>query len=49
MQVDLSDLIIDSSKKEEKPVIHHHNFNQSVTQYRIDIRGKKPEEADLKF
>ena len=49
MQVDLSDLIIDSSKKEEKPVIHHHNFKQPVTQYRIDIRGKKPEEADFEI
>jgi DNA mismatch repair protein MutS2 len=49
MQVDLSDLIIDSSKKEEKPGTHHHNFIQPVTQYRIDIRGKKPEEADFEI
>jgi len=49
MQVDLSDLVIDSSKKEEKPEIHYHNFRQPVTQYRIDIRGKKPDEADFEI
>ncbi|MDH3268396.1 MAG: endonuclease MutS2 [Ignavibacteria bacterium] len=49
MQVDLTDLIIDKSKKEDKPEIHYHNFKQPETQYRIDIRGRKPEEADFEI
>ena len=49
MQVDLNDLVIDHSKKEDKPELHNHNFKQPVTQYRLDIRGKKPEEADFEI
>ncbi|NWG27729.1 MAG: endonuclease MutS2 [Ignavibacteriaceae bacterium] len=49
MQVDLNDLVIDTSIKTEQPVTHYHNFNQPVTQYRLDIRGKKPEEADFEI
>jgi DNA mismatch repair protein MutS2 len=49
MQVDINDLLIDNSKKEDKPEIHNHNFKQPVTQYRLDIRGKKPEEADFEI
>ncbi len=49
MQVDLVELLIDHSKKEERPEIHNHNFKQPVTQYRLDIRGKKPEEADFEI
>jgi len=47
MQVDLNDLIIDKALKEEKVETHHHKFQQTATQYRLDIRGKKPEEADF--
>jgi len=49
MQVDINDLLIDHSKKEDKPEIYNHNFKQAVTQYRLDIRGKKPEEADFEI
>jgi len=47
IQVDLSDLEIDDSIKVEKSENHHHNIQQTFTQYRLDIRGKKPEEADF--
>jgi DNA mismatch repair protein MutS2 len=49
MQVDIGDLILDHSKKEELHKTHSHNFKQPVTQYRIDIRGRKPEEADFEI
>ena len=52
MQVNLNDLVIDKNKKEEKSLYHHHKITESVSQYRLDIRGRKPEEADfevLKF
>jgi len=47
IQVDLNNLAIDNSIKVEKSENHHHNFQQTFTQYRLDIRGKKPEEADF--
>ena len=47
IQVDLNDLVIDNSIKVEKSENHHHNIQQTFTQYRLDIRGKKPEEADF--
>ncbi len=47
IQVDLNDLEIDDSIKVEKSENHHHNIQQTFTQYRLDIRGKKPEEADF--
>jgi DNA mismatch repair protein MutS2 len=47
MQVDLNDLIIDNSKIEYKTESHYHNIKQTLTPYRLDIRGKKPEEADF--
>jgi DNA mismatch repair protein MutS2 len=49
MQVNLSDLLLDNSKRKEKPVAHHHNFKFPETQYRLDIRGRKPEEADFEI
>lgn len=49
MQVDIRDLIIVHSKKEELSEAHFHNFKQPVTQYRIDIRGRRPEEADFEI
>ncbi len=49
MQVDLADLIIEKNKKEEKSEIHYHNFQQPVTQYRLDIRGRKPEEVEFEI
>jgi len=49
MQVDLQDLVIDNSKKAEETTKHHHNFTQPSTEYRLDIRGKKPEEADFEI
>jgi len=47
IQVDLNDLLIDNSIKVEKSENHNHNIQQTFTQYRLDIRGKKPEEADF--
>ena len=49
MQVDLSDLIPDHPDTGHTPVIHHHNISQPVAQYRLDIRGRKPEEADFEI
>ena len=49
MQVDLADLIIEKNKIEEKSEIHHHNFQQPITQYRLDIRGRKPEEVEFEI
>ena len=47
--VDLQDLVIDNSKKEAETKNHHHNITQPSTEYRFDIRGKKPEEADFEI
>jgi DNA mismatch repair protein MutS2 len=49
MQVDLRELVIDHSNREESQVTHYHNFKIPETQYRLDIRGKKPEEADFEI
>ncbi|HSW54480.1 MAG TPA: endonuclease MutS2 [Ignavibacteriaceae bacterium] len=49
MQVDLSDLIPGHPDTGHTPVIHHHNISQPVTQYRLDIRGRKPDEADFEI
>ena len=49
MQVDLAYLIIEKNKIEEKSEIHHHNFQQPITQYRLDIRGRKPEEVEFEI
>jgi DNA mismatch repair protein MutS2 len=49
MQVDFSDLIPGHPDTSHTPVIHHHNISQPVTQYRLDIRGRKPEEADFEI
>ena len=49
MQVDLNDLIQTYSNDDQKIVTHHHNISQLVTQYRLDIRGRKPEEADFEI
>jgi DNA mismatch repair protein MutS2 len=49
MQVDISELIIGNASNETKPENHHHNIHQPVSQYRLDIRGRKPEEADFEI
>jgi DNA mismatch repair protein MutS2 len=49
MQVDLTDLIPGSSDSVQTPITHYHNISQPVTQYRLDIRGRKPEEADFEI
>lgn len=49
MQVDLTDLIPGHSDSNQKPETHYHNIKQPVTQYRLDIRGRKPEEADFEI
>ena len=49
MQVDLIDLIPGHPDTGSIPVIHHHNISQPVAQYRLDIRGRKPDEADFEI
>jgi DNA mismatch repair protein MutS2 len=49
MQVKLSDLLLDNSKRQVKTVAPYHNFKFPETQYRLDIRGRKPEEADFEI
>jgi DNA mismatch repair protein MutS2 len=49
MQVDMQDLIPALSKSERMPVTHHYNISQTITNYRLDIRGRKPEEADFEI
>ena len=49
MQIALSDLLLDDSLKQNKPVTHNHNFKFPETKYRLDIRGRKPEEADFEI
>lgn len=51
MQVHIKDLIISKPVKQEQ-ANQLHSFKQPVTEYRLDIRGRRPEEADfdiLKF
>ncbi|MGB5289545.1 MAG: endonuclease MutS2 [Ignavibacteriaceae bacterium] len=49
MQVDLSDLLLQDSTQKDKPVTHYRNYKFPEKQYRIDIRGRKPEEADFEI
>ncbi len=49
MQVDIAELIIGDASNETKPENHHHNIHQPVSKYRLDIRGRKPEEADFEI
>jgi DNA mismatch repair protein MutS2 len=49
MQVDLYDLTAADSSSAEKPEAHYHKISQPVAHYRLDIRGKKPEEADFEI
>ena len=49
MHVDLQDLIPATSSGDQMPVTHHHNIIQTVTNYRLDIRGRRPEEADFEI
>jgi len=49
MQVDLTDLNPSHFESDQTPVAHHHNISQPITQYRLDIRGRKPEEADFEI
>jgi DNA mismatch repair protein MutS2 len=49
MQVDLTDLLLSHFESDQSPVAHHHNISQPITKYRLDIRGRKPEEADFEI
>jgi DNA mismatch repair protein MutS2 len=49
MQVDLTDLNLSHFESDQTPVAHHHNISQPITQYRLDIRGRKPEDADFEI
>ncbi len=48
MQVDLKDLII-SKPETQTHANHFHDFKHPVTEYRLDIRGRRPEEADFEI
>ena len=49
MQVDLTELNPSHFESDQTPVAHHHNISQPITQYRLDIRGRKPEDADFEI
>ena len=49
MQVELKELVLDNLIKKEKTEPHYHNFKIPETKYRLDIRGRKPEEADFEI
>ena len=49
MQVDLHELLLDKSEKKDEQEKHYHNFKIPETNYRLDIRGRKPEEADFEI
>lgn len=49
MQVDLNDLEISNISEEKIIVTHHHNLSTKSSPYRIDIRGKRPEECFLEI
>ena len=44
MQVGLNELLLDKTKKKDEQEKHYHNFKFPETNYRLDIRGQKPEE-----
>jgi DNA mismatch repair protein MutS2 len=47
MVVNLEELELANSEIQEQKVEHYHNIKFSPTEYRIDIRGKRPEEVDF--
>jgi DNA mismatch repair protein MutS2 len=47
MVVKLSELEIAPDKLQAEKSGHYHKINYHEIEYRIDIRGKKPEEADF--
>ncbi|NNJ53135.1 MAG: endonuclease MutS2 [Ignavibacteriaceae bacterium] len=47
MVVKLDELEIAETQIQEEKVEHYHNFKISSPEFRLDIRGKKPEEADF--
>ena len=49
MQVELRNLLPDNSNRKIEVEKTRHQFNSIVNQYRLDIRGKKPEEADFQI
>jgi len=48
MLVEMKDLFLDTSNS-SKQATHYHKFKFPETQYRLDIRGRKPEEADFEI
>jgi DNA mismatch repair protein MutS2 len=49
MNVDLVDLALTKPDKNEVSEVHHHHISQTIKQYRLDIRGRKPDEADFEI
>jgi len=49
MQVDTNELIVEDTRQNKKEETHYHNFKFPETNYRLDIRGRKPEEADFEI
>lgn len=49
MLVDLGDLVINNSVQLNKPEPHYHSMRSDATHYRLDIRGKKSDEAEFEI
>lgn len=49
MQVDLNDIELAVRNEEKNVVTHNHNLSSKTFPYRIDIRGKRPEECSLEI
>lgn len=49
MKVQLDEIIPAMERKLKEPIKSYYNYKIPETQYRLDIRGKKPEEADFEI
>jgi DNA mismatch repair protein MutS2 len=49
MKVKLDEILPAKENKTNEPVKHYHKYKIPETEYRLDIRGKKPEEADFEI
>jgi DNA mismatch repair protein MutS2 len=49
MLVNLGDLILNNSVESKIPEPHYHNIKSTANHYRLDIRGKKSDEADFEI
>ena len=49
MLVDLGELVVNNSTESQKPEPHYHDIKSTSSHYRLDIRGKKSDEADFEI